>query len=142
MGLVHAEVVLSNPAAPETLVSVTQMALVDTGSTFLVLPQHIANQLRLRTHEEREITLGDGGKKLVPYAGPVQIEVLNRRAFVGAIIMGDEVLLGAIPMEDMDLVFHPLHRTLGPNPLNPNIPGAMAKGAAGARGGHIVKAAE
>jgi hypothetical protein len=56
--------------------------------------------------------------------------------------MGDEVLLGAIPMEDMDLVVHPLHRTLGPNPLNPNIPGAMAKGAASARGGHIVKAAE
>jgi hypothetical protein len=58
----------------------------------------------------------------------VQIEVLKRRAFVGAIVMGDEVLLGAIPMEDMDLVVHPLHRTLGPNPLNPNIPGAMAKG--------------
>lgn len=128
MGLVYAEVTLSNPAQPKELAPVTARAPVDTGSTFLVLPQHIANQLRLGIHEEREITLADGAKKLVPYAGPVQIEVLNRRAFVGALVMGDEVLLGAIPMEDMDLVVHPLHRTLGPNPLNPNIPGAMAKG--------------
>jgi clan AA aspartic protease len=126
MGLVYAEVTLSNPAA-DSLAPVTQRALVDSGSTFLVLPQHIANQLRLRVHEEREITLADGMKKLVPYAGPVQVDVLNRRAFVGAIVMGDEVLLGAIPMEDMDLVVHRSRRTLGPNPDNPNIPGAKAK---------------
>ena len=94
MGLVYTEVILSNPAASEELTPVTMTALVDSGSTFLVLPQHLANQLRLRTHEEREITLADGAKKLVPYVGPVQIEVLNRRAFTGAIVMGDEVLLG------------------------------------------------
>jgi clan AA aspartic protease len=134
MGLVYTQVKLSNPATSEELAAVTQTALVDSGSTFLVLPQHIANQLRLKTYEEREITLADGATKLVPYAGPVQIQVLNRRAFVGALIMGDEVLLGAIPMEDMDLVIHPLHRTLGPNPLNPNIPGAMAKGLTPKRG--------
>src|SRR3712207_6434269 len=109
MGLVYADVILSNPAASEELAPVAQRALVNSGSSFLVLPQHIANQLRLKTHEEREITLADGVKKLVPYAGAVQIEVLNRRAFVGAIVMGDEVLLGAIPMEDMDLVVNPLH---------------------------------
>jgi clan AA aspartic protease len=128
MGLVYTEVRLSNPASAEPLAPVASRALVDSGSTFLVIPQHIANQLRLGIHEEREVTLADGMKKLVPYAGPVQVEVLNRRAFVGALVMGDEVLLGAIPMDDMDLVVHPLHRTLGPNPLNPNVPGAMAKG--------------
>jgi clan AA aspartic protease len=128
MGLVYAEVTLSNPVAPEGQAPVAARALVDSGSTFLVIPQHIANQLRIGTHEEREVTLADGAKKLVPYAGPVQVEVLGRRAFVGALVMGDEVLLGVIPMEDMDLVVHPLHRRLGPNPLNPNVPGAMAKG--------------
>lgn len=133
MGLVYAEVTLSNPAAREPQASVAARALVDSGSTFLVIPQHVANQLRLGIHEEREVTLADGMKKLVPYAGPVQVEVLGRRAFVGALVMGDEVLLGAIPMEDMDLVIHPLHRTLGPNPLNPNVPGAMAKGSSPGR---------
>ena len=47
--------------------------------------------------------------------------------------MGNEVLLGAIPMEDMDLVVHPLSRRLIPNPQNPNIPGAMAVGVQYAR---------
>ena len=103
-------------------------ALVDTGSTWLVVPQHVANQLRLNVLEEREITLADGAKKLVPYAGPVRLRFQNRNAFTGALVMGEEVLLGAIPMEDMDLVVHPLSRKLIANPSNPNIPGAMAVG--------------
>lgn len=42
-------------------------------------------------------------------------------------VLGDETLLGAIPMEDMDLVIHPALRQLIVNPENPNIPGALAK---------------
>jgi hypothetical protein len=41
--------------------------------------------------------------------------------------MGDEVLLGAIPMEDMDLVVIPHHRKVDINPLNPNYAAAKAK---------------
>ncbi len=44
-------------------------------------------------------------------------------------VLGDEVLLGAIPMEDMDLVVHPATRTLAVNPASPNFPLSVAKAA-------------
>ncbi|MGI4878072.1 MAG: clan AA aspartic protease [Janthinobacterium lividum] len=127
MGLVHAEIELFNPSA-DKLKPVVVTALVDSGSTRLVIPQHVANQLKLSVLEQREVTLADGAKKVVDYAGPVRVRFDRRNAFVGALVMGDEVLLGAIPMEDMDLIIHPLRRLLMANPQNPNIPGAMAVG--------------
>jgi len=42
-------------------------------------------------------------------------------------VIGEEVLLGAIPIEDMDLIIHPAQLKLMPNPENPNIPGAIVK---------------
>lgn len=127
MGLVYARIELSNPADPD-LRPMAINALVDSGSTWLIVPQHVANQLSLRVAEQKEITLADGAKRLVDYVGPVRVRFANRNAFVGAIVMGDEVLLGAIPMEDMDVLVHPQSRSLVPNPANPNIPGAMSVG--------------
>jgi hypothetical protein len=42
-------------------------------------------------------------------------------------VLGDEVLLGAIPMEDMDLVLQPQLQKLSVNPANPNLPLSVAK---------------
>ncbi len=50
------------------------------------------------------MTLADGSRQLVSYVGPIEIRFQNRVGFVGALVMGDQVLLGVIPMEDMDLV--------------------------------------
>jgi len=36
------------------------------------------------------------------------------------------VLLGAIPMEDLDLVIQPLTRTVTVNPASPNVPSGRA----------------
>lgn len=124
MGLVYANIKLSNPVAP-LQAKIECSALVDSGALHLCIPEHLAIQLDLKTLENREVTLADGKRHLVPYAGPVRIEFENRNAFVGAMIFGDEVLLGAIPMEDMDVVIHPATRTLRVNPDSPNI--AMAK---------------
>jgi hypothetical protein len=41
--------------------------------------------------------------------------------------MGDQVLLGAVPMEDMDLVLVPSTREVRPNPASPNVAGALVK---------------
>jgi hypothetical protein len=51
----------------------------------------------------------------------------NRECYVGAVILGDEVLLGAVPMEDMDLVVVPSARKVVPNPLHPNFAAGPAK---------------
>lgn len=61
----------------------------------------------------------------VDYVGPVLVEVFGRRAFTGAMVLGDGVLLGAIPVEAMDVPVDPRRNQLIPNPEHPNIPGAM-----------------
>ena len=47
--------------------------------------------------------------------------------------MGDEPLLGVIPMEDMDLVVVPRTREVIVNPLNPNVASSIARQAARTR---------
>lgn len=126
MGLVNAEVILSNPRLPN-LDSVDVVALVDSGATHLCIPEHVQIQLQLDEIDSKEVTLADGSKKLVPYVGPVEMRFKNRVGFAGALVMGDQVLLGAIPMEDMDLVIIPKTRTLDVNPDSPNIATSMAK---------------
>lgn len=126
MGITHAMLKLANPIKPE-LSPIDAVALADTGALHLCIPPHIAIQLDLQEKEKREVTLADGSKKTVSYVGPVEIHFSNRRCFVGAMVLGDEVLLGAIPMEDMDLIVRPLTREVMVNPLSPNIPSSLAK---------------
>jgi hypothetical protein len=68
---------------------------------------HIQIQLQLETIDQKEVTLADGSRSTVPYVGPVELRFQNRVGFAGALVMGDQALLGAIPMEDMDLVVIP-----------------------------------
>ena len=126
MGHVYAEIELSNPRQPE-LRPIRVRALADTGALTLCLPEHVALQLKLETESEREVHLADGRKQTVPYAGPVRIAFDGRICFVGAMVLGDEVLLGVVPMEDMDLVVAPGRGAVTVNPESPNIPLARVK---------------
>ena len=47
----------------------------------------------------------------------------------GALVMGNEVLLGAVPMEDMDLIVHPKLLRIMANPESPNVARGHAKAA-------------
>lgn len=120
MGLTYANITLSNPR-DESLKPIVVKALVDTGALYLCLPEHVVNQLKLKIHEDREVTFADGKKQTCSYVGPVEIRFDNRMCFVGAMMLGDEVLLGAIPMEDLDVIVHPQTQTLVVNPENPNM---------------------
>ena len=103
------------------------VALADSGALHLCIPEHVQIQLQLEAIDSKEVTLVDGSKKLVPYVGPVELHFKNRIGFAGALVMGDQVLLGAIPMEDMDLVIIPKTRTLDINPDSPNIATSIVK---------------
>ncbi len=59
--------------------------------------------------------------------GPIKVMFQDRLCFVGAMVLGDEVLLGSIPMEDMDLIIHPKLLSLTVNPENPNVASGLAK---------------
>lgn len=129
MGLITAQINLNNPIKPETE-SLQVMCLVDTGALHLCLPEHIAIQLGYdiaSPEQTKEITTADGKKHLCPYVGPVRISFKNRTGFVGAVVIGEEVLLGAIPMEDLDVVVVPSTLSIDVNPASPNIPSSQAK---------------
>ena len=126
VGLTTAKFELSNPRKPE-LKSIDIEALADTSAVHLCIPEHIKIQLGLDEVEKKEVVLADNSKRLVPYVGPIQMRFMNRTGFVGALVMGDQVLVGAIPMEDMDLVVIPKTRTLTINPESPNVAVSMAK---------------
>ena len=126
MGLVTAMLTLRNPRRTD-IDQIETEALVDTGSVHLIIPDHTRLQLALGEEGKKEVTLADGSKRMVPYVGPIEARFKNRVAFVGAIVMGDEVILGAIPMEDMDLVVTPHERRIDVNPDNPNFAAAKAK---------------
>jgi clan AA aspartic protease len=127
MGLVYVNLDLANPS-DSSLKPITIKALADTGAYHLCIPEHVAIQLKIKELEKREVTLADGGKKVVSYSGPIMVRFDNRSCFTGALVMGDTPLLGAIPMEDMDLIVHPLSQKVMANPNSPNIPSSVAMG--------------
>jgi hypothetical protein len=57
----------------------------------------------------------------------VEVRFRKRRCFTGAMVVGNEVLLGAMPMEDMDLVLRPQLQSLDANPKSLNIQLSVAK---------------
>jgi clan AA aspartic protease len=126
MGTIRAEVDLSNPTKPE-LKPLKVNALVDTGAMTICIPEHVATQLQLREIEKREVRTADERTHVVPYVGPLQINFENRTSFTGALIIGESVFLGAISLEDMDLVISPSGQTITVNPQSPNIPSAIVK---------------
>ena len=126
MGLVYAKLILKNPRNSE-LAPVEVEALVDSGAVHLCIPPHVQIQLGLEEITKKEAILADGSKHLLSYVGPVEMRFKNRVGFSGALVLGDEVLLGAIPMEDMDLIVVPKTRRLDVNPASPNVATSVVK---------------
>ena len=130
MGIIYQDIRLANFARDE-LEEIDARALVDTGAAELCIPQHVANQLKLKVLEEREVRIASGERLVVPYVGGVRVEVFGRQTVTSANVIGDQVLLGAIAMEAMDLVIHPRSLTVMPNPDSPNVPASLAMGVRG-----------
>lgn len=126
MGITYAEIDVENLFQKRRI---TTKALVDSGSVFLTVPEHLALQLGFDTEEVcvREIILADGSRKTVPMIGPLRVYFSDRYCDLSALVMGDEPLFGAVPMEMMDLVLHPASQTLRVNPESPFVPVALAK---------------
>lgn len=126
MGSVFAEIEFSNPRQPD-LAPVNVNALADAGAMTLCVPEHVALQLSLETESTREVSAADGRAVTVPYVGPLKVAFGKRFCCVGALVIGNEVRLGAVPMEDVDLVVNPSRREVTVDPAGPNIPHARVK---------------
>ncbi|MEM8778741.1 MAG: clan AA aspartic protease [Cyanobacteria bacterium P01_G01_bin.49] len=126
MGLVFSKIKLRNPSKSE-LNPIEIEALADSGEVHLCIPEHIKIQLQLEEVDQKEVTLADGSRQLISYVGPIEVRFKNRVGFTGALVLGDQVLLGAIPMEDMDVIIIPSSRSLDVNPNSPNIATSIVK---------------
>ena len=98
-------------------------ALVDSGAYNLCINETVQTQLDLPFIQKQIVTLADETLLEVDFVGPVDIRFENRSTTVRAIVLpGDaEVLLGAIPMEDMDVLIDPRQQKLIVNPKHPYV---------------------
>jgi clan AA aspartic protease len=96
-------------------------SLVDTGRYMLCINESIQAQMNFPVMEQRTGELANGEIVTYDVVGQVELRFKNRRSQCSAMILpGDsEVLLGAIPMEDMDVLIHPLSQELIVNPDHP-----------------------
>lgn len=126
MGMTYAEIGIGNLFQKRRM---TIKALIDSASVFLTVPEHIAVQLGFDTSEvdKREVVLAGGSRKAVPMIDPLLVHFSDRYCDLSALVLGDEALIGAVPMEMMDLVVHPASQTLSVNPASPFVPVALAK---------------
>ncbi len=137
MGVVRAKVKLTNEVdeelvrrgllAPHLLRECETEALVDTGATSLVIPAEMAQQLGLRIRQQRIAKYADGREEAVGVTGSVLIECQGRQTIEEALVVGDEVLIGQVVLEKLDLLPDCKNQRLIPNPAHPDYPVAIIK---------------
>jgi len=104
-------------------------ALVHSGAALMCVSEEVALQLGFNINEasQQVVTLADGHQRKVPKIAPIEIAFGNRTYVTEAVVLGNEPLLGVIPMEAMDLIVDPRQQKLVANPQHPNYPVALAK---------------
>jgi clan AA aspartic protease len=132
MGLVYADIILTNAddvafakrhiIGEDEIKQVSLAMLVDSGAYMMAINETIQSQLELPFVEKRKVQVADS--RIIEYdvVGPVLVKFANRKATCNAFVLpGDsEPLLGAIPMEEMDVLIHPMRQELIVNPEHPN----------------------
>ena len=119
MGLVRTEITLKNVEdeilvkngllKKEDIRQTTLTALVDTGAWTLVINEAVREELGIPITGIEPGTLADGSEELYNLAGPLEVRWKNRRFVCEALVLPNakDVLLGAIPLEGMDLTINP-----------------------------------
>lgn len=105
-------------------------ALVDSGAYMLVINDNIKRQLSLEVLGTETALLADGSERELKVVGPIEVRFKTRRTTVDALVVPNnaEVLLGAIPLEGMDVIIDPLKQELQLPPERPYIAQTILKG--------------
>ena len=139
MGLVHVEIELINTIdlgladrgmiEKDAVRKIKTTALVDSGAYMLAINENIRMQLDLKKVDEKEAVLADGTLRTMDIVGPIDVRFENRETTVRAMVLPgeSEVLLGAIPLEDMDVVIDQRQQKLIVNPASPYVPKTVLK---------------
>ena len=134
MGLVMTKIKLTNSfdfvnardgrLDPKAVRSVEIEALADTGAIELCIPEEIAELLGAPITRKRSVVVADGRRLEVTEVGPLEIEVLDRSTTGNVMVLprGTRPLLGALQMEQLDLVVVPRTGEVIGNPAHPDGP--------------------
>jgi clan AA aspartic protease len=97
--------------------------LVDSGAYNLCINEVIQSQLQFPVVGKRKAETADGRIVEFDLVSNVEVRFKNRSTTCRAMVLpgNNEPLLGAIPMEDMDVLIHPLKGELIVNPAHPYI---------------------
>ena len=106
----------------ERLHTYEAQALIDTGATRCVIPPFVATQLELVALGSTAAQYADGRLEDVPLSEAIIVEILGRQMITSAMILGQEVLLGAVVFEELDLWVDCKGQRLIPNPAHPDQP--------------------
>jgi clan AA aspartic protease len=102
---------------------VTVRALVDSGASMLSITPAIRDYLDLPKVDEQQAELADGSVAQFDVVGPIELRFENRKTVEYAIVVPNspDVLLGAHPMQDLDVLIDPKREVLTVNPKSPDI---------------------
>ena len=99
----------------EEVRQMTVKAIVDTGAWTMVINEETRDKLGLLDQGYGEANLADGNENVYPMAGPLEIRWKNRIFTCDALVLPEakDILLGAIPLEGMDLTINPKRELVG-----------------------------
>ena len=105
----------------EEVRQMTVSMAVDSGAYMMAINENIQAQLGFSFIEKRKAIMADGSVNEYDVVGPIQVKFANRTATCSAMVLqgNNEPLLGAIPMEEMDVIIHPRRQELLVNPEHP-----------------------
>ena len=138
MGLTYANIELLNGSdvemqrrnymAEEDVRQIEINMLVDSGAIMLTINEEIVQALGLSIIDHRPSQLADGKRLELPVAGSIVVRFEGRFCTTNALVLPDdnEPLLGAIPLEEMDLWVNPYRGIL--TPIHPEGPVMTLKG--------------
>ena len=93
---------------------VTVQSVVDTGAHTLVISDDLRKQLGLQMRGTMPVRQADNKEIIVQIASAVEVHWKNRRMVCEPWIASDsgKILLGAVPLEIMDLIVDPVQQML------------------------------
>ena len=124
MGFVYTEITLKNTSDviragdgainEKDIRQVTVQAIVDTGASTLVISEELRKQLGLNVRGRRRVILANETQEIGLITEPVEIHWKERDTTCRALAISGarQILLGAIPLEDMDLLVDPKKQEL------------------------------
>ena len=114
MGQVHVPVILTNhreevmarlrQLAPEQVHRYETEALIDTGAVRSTIPAAVAERLGLFRHRKTDAKYADGRVEEVDMTEAVTVEILGRETEMNPMILGEQILLGILVLEGLDLM--------------------------------------